>query len=254
MMHYFKTGPTTISDDLIKCTKDSNEWCPFLHGKMTDYNCYKTHPEINSLITYLKKYALCYEFLDIDVYSLRYLNEIINCLEKPDENPTYINFKKNIRELINFIKFNNKLVYSKIILLTCEESTRLDEALNTYNINSFFSSIVMAVSAVESRLHYLVQKKNKTIYNKYFKKATLGQLIQLFDKNSYQDNKFNSVKKVLPEKYKPLIQVLNYYRIFSAHAKTVEINYKIAQSILNFSFSFLLNKETKIDSRLTKCS
>jgi len=253
MLHYMKLGKNTISNDIQWFLGRADKLCPFLHGNKTDLSCYVTNPEIDNLISYLNRYALCYEFFDIDIYDFKQIKELITEIERPENNETLEEFKANLLQIVDLIKRNGKKVNDKVLRLTCEESIRLDEAINTYLVNSFFSCVIMAVSAVESRFHHLIKNKNKTLYKKYFEKATLGQIIQLFDDNSYKENKFKPLKKALPRKYKSLVDVLNYYRVFSAHPKSTELSFKTAQSVLNFSFNFLLDDETKIDSRLTKC-
>lgn len=254
MLHYMKANKKTISRDIQWVLDEANKLCPFSHGKKTDPSCYLTSPEIESLISYINRYALCYEFLDINIYDLKLIKQRITNIVRPEYNTTIKEFKENLLSLLSLIEINEKSINNKILRLTCEESIRLDEALNTYSINAFYSCVIMAVSAVESRFHHLIKKKSKTLYKQHFEKATLGQIIQLFDENnSYKDKKFEPLKKVLPRKYKSLVNVLNYYRIFSAHPKSTELTFKTAQSILNFSFNFLLDDETIIDSRLTKC-
>lgn len=252
MLHYMKTGKTSVYDDVIRCIKDAKNWCPFSHGKKTNESCYRLNLEVSNLIFYLKRYLLCFEYLNIDIYQLKPLNEMISNLEMPERNFNLNVFKENVKYILRFIKQNQEKIYQKINLLTCEESIRLDESINAFSNNLFFSSVIMAVSAVEARLHYLLKQKNKQIYKTNFENATLGQIIQLFDENQFKDKKFIPFKKILPEKYKPLMQVLNYYRVFSAHPKAENVDYQIAQSILNFSFSFLLDEKTKIDKKLTK--
>lgn len=253
MLHYMKVSKNIISKDIQWFLDRADKLCPFSHGKKTDPSCYLTSPEIENLISYINRYALCHEFLDVDIYDLKQIKELLTDIKRPEYNATIKQFKENLLQILVFIKINEKKVNSKSLRLTCEESIRLDEALNTYSINSFFSCVIMAVSAVESRFHHLIKKKNKTLYKQHFEKATLGQIIQLFDENGYKENKFKPLKKVLPRKYKSLVDVLNYYRVFSAHPKSTQLTFKTAQSVLNFSFNFLLDDETKIDSRLTKC-
>jgi len=100
----------------------------------------------------------------------------------------------------------------------------------------------MAVSAVESRIIELIRKNNKKLYFSNFSKATLGQLINLFDEHQYTDKKYNKIKKLLSDKHKPLLTLLNQYRIYSVHPKQIKITPQIAESILNLSFCFMLDK------------
>lgn len=142
-----------------------------------------------------------------------------------------------------------KSLHDKLSGLTCLECTRLDEAIICQNNNCFLSATVMAVSTTEARLHYLIKRSHLKIYQKYFENATLGQLIELFDENKYKDKKFISIKKLIPKKHKPLLDIFNNYRIISAHPKISSLDHKIAKAILNLSFAFLLDPEVKITDK-----
>lgn len=255
MLHYMKTGEDTNLNDIKKFKKIAQEFCPFTHKENEDnYSCYQNNEGIQLFILYIKKYLICYDFLGINGYWLKDLEKLIERLENPLHNRNYDIFCENVDNLLGFIKSWKKGVAQKIDLLTCEESKRLDESINCFSNNCYLSSTIMAVSSVESRLHFLLKKESPLIYKNTFEKATLGQIIQLFDKDKYKETKYKKVKKILPNKFKSLIETLNNYRIFSAHAKSEPINYQIAHSIMSLSFSFLLDKETKIDKDLTKCN
>ncbi|MBI4401735.1 MAG: hypothetical protein HY581_08900 [Nitrospirae bacterium] len=102
----------------------------------------------------------------------------------------------------------------------------------------------MAVSAVENRLIEIIRKKHDRLYRKEFTRFTLGQLIQVFDENQYKAKKYASIKKLLPVKHKPLLLLLNQYRIFSIHPKGEVVTAQIAESILHLSFTFMFDKAT----------
>lgn len=90
----------------------------------------------------------------------------------------------------------------------------------------------------------MIRNKDKKLHADHFKKATLGQLIQVFDEKQYTDVKFQKIKKLMPEKHKPLITLLNLYRVFSAHPKEEKITPQIAESILHLSFAFMMDVTT----------
>jgi hypothetical protein len=249
LLHFSKTGQRSFSGIIGDCLKECGQYCPFSHGRQTNTECYKTNPAICDLLLLLKKYSLCLEYLGVNVYGVRTLHEEIEDLKSPKINYNLKVFKGNLASILATIKLYEKEVYEKISLLTCEECGRLDEAINTFENYCYYSSVIMAVSAVEARLHYLIFTKNSSIYNKFFKDKTLGQIIKLLDPNEYKDPKFKTIKKNLPLSYKPIIEVLNIYRVFSAHPKTKKIDFKTAQSILNFSFAFLLSDEARIKNK-----
>jgi len=252
LLHYLKSF--SFLKDIKKITIDTKTWCPFTHGLETNESCYRAVPRLQYLILLLERYAIRFEYLDIDSYELQRFSEFISTLKKPELNATYKIFKENLKEIIDIIKANEKRFKEKVNKLTCEECIRLDEALNSLENHCYFSSVVMSVSSVEARLHYLFRKIDKKIYKKEFERSTLGQIVQVFDEKNqkYSDPKFNKLKKILPKKHRPLLELINTYRVYSAHPKGIKIDYKIAQSILNLSFSFLLDDEMKLSKKLTK--
>ena len=121
-----------------------------------------------------------------------------------------------------------------------EEIRRLDEAIITLKHEAYLSSVVMSVSAVESRLHRIVQKEKPLLYKKFgLASFPLGTLFRIVDTNK----KYKLVKQKLPEKYFSLIDLCNSYRIFSAHPKKELMNYQDSISIFGLSISFLLSQE-----------
>lgn len=117
------------------------------------------------------------------------------------------------------------------------EISRLDEGLSTLQVSAYFSSIVMSVSAVESRLHRLVKDHKPKQYRKdKLEYAPLGKLFGIVN----SDRKYKSIREKLPQKYHSLINICNDYRIFSAHPKEEIMNYQDAVSIFGLSLSFLL--------------
>lgn len=254
LLHLMKAEKKGLKTYFNYITKDSKSWYPFSHGKFTEPSCYLIDERIKYLNSVLDKYSLCFEFLDINPYNLINLNKLITKLKNPEFNKEYKNFFENISEVKRIIQHYAPEVNKKIEKLTCQEIIRLDEAINCFRNFQFYASVVMSVSAVEARLHYLLKSKNKIIYKKYFEDATIGQLLKVFDENGYKDNKFKNLKKLLPQKFKPLVELLNYLRVYSAHPKSKCITFKIAQSALNLSFEFLLDDETRIEEKsLTKC-
>jgi len=200
--------------------------------------CLKHCPPNAGLITVIKRFNKFLEFLDCET-------------SKIPEDLTLELYNKNTRndvlkilpQLLNDIK---KRIESKLNKLEFEECFRLSEAVHVFDSECFHSSIVMAVSAVEGRLHLLLKKENKRLYEQYFKDKPLGYLISLFDPNQFKDKKFNKVKKILKDKHKPLINLLNQYRVLSAHPKGELLNRNLSLAILSLSFIFLMDEEMRI--------
>lgn len=251
---HFMKGGMSFDDVFEDWTKNTEEWCPFNHREFIDNDCYNNNPAVEILLAYLEKYILCNRFLDSNKYYVDEMDEILNELKNPQLVKTYDRFEVLLSYAREFISTLEPGIRKKLSGLTCEECERLDEALVTYSNYCFYSSIIMAVSAVEFRLHYMVKNTDKKLYSEQFEKATLGQLIQVFDKNGYTDNKYDKIKQLMPDRHRPLVQLLNQYRILSAHPKEVKVTPQIAESILNLSFAFLIDPETCLyDEDYLKC-
>ena len=136
-------------------------------------------------------------------------------------------FKEHLDE-----DFRDKLKY-----FSDEEIFRLNEALTTLKHKAYFSSVVMSVSAVESRLHSIIKKEKPRLYHKQnLAESPLGHLFGVVNK----DRKFIVIKKSLPQKFFSLINICNNYRIFSAHPKKEIMTYQDALAIFSLSIAFLL--------------
>jgi len=222
--------------------RDSKNWCPFTHGEKINLNCYKSNPAVLSLLAWTEKYVFCCKFLDANRYMIDEMNVIIIELKSPESLVYYEEFQsktKRVRELIGFLE---KDILNKLSRISCKECARLDEALVCFQNYCFYASIVMAVSAVESRIHELIRKADKKIYSSRLEKFTLGRLIQIFDENQYTSKEFASIKKLMPNKHRPLIALLNQYRVFSAHPKEEKITAQIAESVLHLAFNFMMDE------------
>jgi len=239
LLHYMK-GIDPFSVIFKNATKANKTWCPFQHGEKINLDCYKSNPAVLSLLAWTEKYSFCCKFLDADRYTIDEMNIIIAKLKNPASLVYYNEFKEltnRLKELIDYLETDLK---GKLERISCAECTRLDEALVCFENYCFYASIVMAVSAVESRIHELIRKADKAIYSR-FAKFTLGQIIQVFDENQYTGKEYSRIKALMPAKHKPLIILLNQYRVFSAHPKEEKITAQIAESVLHLAFNFMLD-------------
>ena len=254
-LHYMKASPADKrkkkGDNFLLIIKDigkeSKNFCAFRDKKKIDVSCYLLDEDIGFLSCIIKKYILSCEFLDIDPYYIGNLRKIDQRLTDPSNIITHKNFLLIIDNLIELVEHESPNFDSKINKLTCQELIRLDESLHCFEEYCYYSSTIMAVTSVESRLHYLLDKKDSDLYKEHFEDATLGKLIQLFDPKYYTDAKFKKFKKLIPNEYKSLIDILNHYRILSAHPLGKNISKKIVQSVINLSILFLLDERTKIE-------
>lgn len=180
------------------------------------------------------------------VFGIQYLDINQDYLE---ENINYLNdsrrtkYKKEFLEMIKDLKIFFKKIQVEATelsrILNVFEKARLNEAIHDYYEGCYNSSTIMAVSTIESKLLGLMKSSNSEKAKK-LDKLTLGQLI-----NEYLENE-EEYKKVIPDKYEPLLKLCNVYRIFSAHPKKEKINKRVATSILNLTFEFLTDKELNL--------
>lgn len=178
-----------------------------------------------------------------DIFGISYLEvnknillEHVSNLEDPDKTKR----KSILNSLINEIKqvFSEVKIeaYELVSALDVDQKLRLNEALHCFLERCYYSSIVMSVSTVESKLLDLM-KRARPEESATLDKLSLGQLLCEYLENETEYG------NVIPKKYRPLLNLCNTYRVFSAHPKKEKINSRIATSILNLTFEFLLNKE-----------
>ncbi len=232
-----------IFQDLIRGTL---KWCPFIHGKLININCYKSNPSVQSLLGHLEKYVTCAKFMDVRRYAADEMQNILADLKRPESLKYGEEFHDALSRFRAIIRFVEKDFKIKLERLSCLECQRLDEAIVAFQNYCFYSSVVMAVSALESRIHEMIRRKDQRIYSKHFRDATLGQLIQVFDDDQYKAPKFRKLKILMPRKHHPLVVLLNQYRVFSAHPKEDTVTPQIAESVLHLCFTFLTDPNTAV--------
>lgn len=243
LIHFMK-GIEPFSATLKQVLKYRKQWCPFQHDNGVDNDCYNSYEPVSLLLDWIDKYITCCKYLDINRYVLDDMTNILAKLRTPETMSSFDDFQKLIDELNRKVAFNEEGIQEKLARFTCHECERLDEALVCFENYCFYGSIVMSVSAIESRIIEMIKRTDDVLYLEYFEKATLGQLIQVFEEDKYKDEKFQKIKALMPSKHKPLITLLNQYRVFSAHPKNQKITAQIAESVLHLSFNFMVDKET----------
>ena len=244
LLHYVQ-GAERFSSVLGVLTKGWRQWCPFTHKKQgIDVHCYRGNEVVQRLISYVQKYALLCRYLDTNPFVVADLTRLSFDLTVPEKMLSTVDFESLLTEIRRAVVFVESDISAKLSRLTCLECERLDEAIEALNHYCFYSSVVMAVSSVEARIAEIIRRKNKRFFEKHLTNATLGQLIQVFDEKHYTDPKFSSLKKLLPAKHKPLVHLLNNYRVFSAHPKGESITLQLAETILKLSFTFMIDPMT----------
>jgi hypothetical protein len=243
LLHFMK-GCEPFSATLKDLLRFRKQWCPFQHDNGVEEDCYNSNQAVISLLAWIEKYITCCKYLDINRYVLNDMTNILVKLRTPVAMTSFDDFQELIDEMNSKVAFIEKGIHEKLDRFTCHESERLDEALVCFENYCFYGSIVMSVSALESRIIKMIRKTNEDLYLECFEKATLGQLIQVFEEDKYKEEKFQKVKELMPPKHTPLITLLNQYRVFSAHPKNQEMTAQIAESVLHLSFNFMMDKET----------
>lgn len=225
-------------------TKDSKYWCPFTHVNVgVNPDCYSANPRVKSVLDWATKYVQCARFLDADRYAVNQMSEVLQRLASPAQIDEHRDFRRLVNEVHSFVLFIEANVMTKLNRMSREECTRLDEAIVCFQNYCFIASVAMAVSAVEHRLIELIKKKHEQLYRREFNRSTLGQLIQVFDDDQYRARKYTKIK-TLPAKHKPLLLLLNQYRIFSVHPKGESVTPQVAESILHLCFTFVSDEST----------
>lgn len=162
----------------------------------------------------------------------------INLLKDPIYSRDHANFENLFNDIKEVFVTTKNEIREKLSILKSEEKDRLNEAVHCFLEYCYYSTIIMSVSAIEFRLLNLMSSVNPQRAQQInLEELTLGQLIR-----EYLENK-EAYKNVIPEKYQPLLQLCNTYRILSVHPKKEEITRGKASSILNLTFIFLLDKK-----------
>lgn len=242
LVHYIKGCGGNFGREFKALFYGAKKWCCFHHDDIPfDINCYYHDEQVNYILKIADKYLLILEYLGFHPAEYSELKRNIEILHNPLHIDSYDGFKLLVDSIKGQIDNSYTKVKKSLKVLSCQEASRIDEAIDCYMNNCYLSATVMAVSAVESRLHTLIQKKNRKLYDKRFAKSTLGQILVFFKSQSTSAEE-EKLKKLVPVKYYALIDILNQYRIFSAHPKSETFDHRIAQSILNLSFTFLLDE------------
>jgi hypothetical protein len=244
LFHYMQ-GVEPFSQIFGALTKSTRQWCPFTHGKgLIDPDCYNAHGGIKAILEYFQKYVLCARLLDANRYAVDEMVGLVGQLSRPESLKDHQTFREVLNQFERQINFVEPGIVKKLRQISCEECGRLDEALVCFSNYAFMASVAMAVSAVEARIIQIIRKKNRRLYQSQFRNATLGQLIQIFDDDKYKEAKYSALKKQLPAKHKPLLLLLNQYRIFSVHPKEERVTAQTSETILHLAFAFITDHQT----------
>lgn len=231
----------SLANMLKMITSETGEWSPFTAGGGIDCEMYHSDPDILHLRRLLKAMGGCALFLDADRRLLVRYEDLCQLVCNPERLEDLETFESLLQDINEMLKNINDEIKVKIARMSVEECARIDEAAVCLRHNCYYASTVMSVSAVESRLHALIKKKDKGLYEREFSKATLGQMIVKVANAGNADPQFSKVIGLIPPRHKPLLELLNVYRVYSAHPKGEEITAQIAESILHLSCALLID-------------
>lgn len=183
----------------------------------------------------------------IDVFEIPYLDfhkkflqNQVSLLENDEIIEKRDGFEKGIDPLIGFFsKETMQIIRDRLSVLKQEEIGRLDEAIHCFIQDCNYASVVMFVSAIESRLLLLMSSvcsENKS----RLEEMPLGALIEEYLRNK------EKYKNIVPYRHETLLKHCNNMRIFSVHPKKEIIDKSVAISILHMTFQFLLDKKISL--------
>jgi len=210
-------------------------------------------------IDYIERLIRLCEFAGIeDEETVKNAKYYLSQLEKPirerkakvlKEKDFFDYFKKLEENLIRLTitiletieKRIGKLSISSLDWICCDwiEIVRLNEAIHCYFEKKFYASVVMLACVVERRLFYLMSQV-RSDKREYLEDLTLGQLIR-----EYLNNK-DDYKRIIPKRHEKLLELINDYRILSAHPKDEELKEALVRSLLTMVFDFLIDTRAKI--------
>lgn len=195
-------------------------------------------------LQFLRNTVTVCSFFGVDTFDekINSLNDDINELDNSLRMGNKVGIKKAL--MVIRVCFSGserfspqKELVKKIELLNEDEKTRLNEAFNCYVNDLYYSSIVMSVSSIESRLFSLMKSKNTEAR---IDRMTLGELISEYLKNEANYN------NIIPKKHLPLLNYCNTYRVLSAHPKKEKITKSNATSIICMTCSFLFDDNCRV--------
>lgn len=210
-----------------------------VHGDKMWY-CYT--PFYQGLLQIVKNFSVLLKFLNIEriqSHTIAEVGGIVARLDNPEwvrKRTNVINDIRRIEELFEIFKTEIK---ETVDYLSDFEKGRLSEAIHNYLEGCYNSCVAMAVTSIEFKLLDILKSVNQENADK-LEEFTLGTLI-----NEYLKNKVK-YKNVIPKRHEPLLELCNTYRIFSVHPKKEKVGSRIAESVLNLTFEFLLDKTLKV--------
>ncbi len=218
-------------------------------GKLTDYASERDYCYMPAYRAHYDVLARCIEIVNLigvttieSESNIQKLQDLAHYLDNALalRNASRNGFEDIVNRMMAIFSKGSVEIEKLLSPLSRNEEERLNEALHCYFEGCYFSTVAMAVTAIEYRLLRWMKEVNPS--DTKLDELTLGQLVnKCLSQEEYRSR--------LPTKYHPLLQLCNEYRIFSVHAKTEEINKRIAGSILSLSMEFLFDSELLANPR-----
>lgn len=202
--------------------------------------CYA--PSYQDLLQIVKNFSVLLKFLNIEriqSYTIAEVGEIVARLDNLEWVRKRENVDNDTRRIEGIFGIFKSEINETVDYLSDFEKERLSEAIHNYLEGCYNSCVAMAVSSIEFKLLDILKSANPENASE-LEKFTLGELIK-----EYLENK-KKYKNIIPKKHESLLNLCNTYRIFSVHPKEEKISSNIAESILNLTFVFLLDKTLKV--------
>ncbi|MFH1327324.1 MAG: hypothetical protein ABIH76_00495 [Candidatus Bathyarchaeota archaeon] len=225
----FFTTTNFLTGDPVLIDMASNNW--FCYTPAYE----KYYEPLHKLVEMCNLFAI--KNLEYNLGPLRTQMHMLHDPETVQERKSFETILLNIKSI--FVS-SKKEIEAIIEALHPGEIERLDESMHCLLEKCYYSSIVMAVTATEFRLLDFMKAQDTSIAKK-LGEMTLGALVNECLKNM--------AKYRLPEKHRALLELCDKYKIFSVHPKTGEITSRVANSVLNLAFEFLLDSEIMSASR-----
>jgi len=214
-------------------------WSPFAEDGRIHCERYDSDTNILFLRRLLKGMLDGAKFLDIDRRSLDAFDDLNQLLCNPERLGNFSTFAALLKSIELGLNDIDDQVNVKLARMSLSECARIDEAIVCLRHYCYFASTVMSVSAVESRLHSLIEQMDKDLYQKKFSRATIGQILGQITAAKKTDEDTGKLAGVVPAKHQPLLNLLNVYRVYSVHPKDEDVTAQIAESVLHLSCSLL---------------
>ena len=195
---------------------------PHLKTALLGYNRFTEN------ISILERLHVLSELLDIPVADFDHSFKDI-------EQPLCIEDEKVFREKFTRIRkvfLQNRVAYKrKLSTLSPSQKKTLDEALHCYFEKCYHSSIVMAISSIESKISDYITSMNRGLD---VERQMLSQVIEDYLNNrEYYHRVF--------EDHEELLRLCDRYRLLSPHPQEGGVNKNKAAAIIHLVFEFLFD-------------